>query len=272
MGFVFPALHAVDSCTVNDVTRVLAAVAGAEARGDDPTAAALEAVGWANANEVVGRLITDGLLDGVSDRAPDGSVQTVLVRMLSVAGRERLFDEVSGSLSLPSRSALVAIGNRPGSTTEAANTSPPALDELFTYGLALPGPPPSLTPLGTAILARVDFLQNTGNVTIFGDVSGSQVAGAGGVITGSASVVGGADQLADIITELLTQLSSLPLSPDEAAEVRADLETARTQLLAPKPRWNVIRECLGTARAVLEGVAGNGAYAGLISLLHQLHL
>ncbi len=257
----------------DDVAPVLSAVEYAQMRREDLTSAALGAAGWAQGYDVVARLIDQGLLDGAIERGPDGTVRHVSVRALSHAGHERLLDGVGAALSVPTRRALAALA-APGLNAAPGGSLPePIASELLEYELVLPAAPHDLTSRGMAVLAHLQAQQARGNVTIVGDVSGSQIAGAGSVISGT---VNNADpamaRLAGVIGQVLVQLNELPLAPEQAAQVKADLETARSQAMSPAPRRGVIGECLSSARAVLEGVAGNAAFASLLDLLQHLHL
>jgi len=54
--------------------------------------------------------------------------------------------------------------------------------------------------------------------------------------------------------------------------VRADLDTVEAQLRSPNPRPAVLRETLSSLRAVAEGAAGSGFFAGLLELAQHVHL
>lgn len=60
------------------------------------------------------------------------------------------------------------------------------------------------------------------------------------------------------------------LPDDERETARADLDTVDAQLRSPQPRRAVLREALRSLRAVAEGAAGSGAFAGAAALAQSL--
>lgn len=62
------------------------------------------------------------------------------------------------------------------------------------------------------------------------------------------------------------------LPDDERETVRADLDTVDAQLRSPRPRRAVLREALRSLRAVAEGAAGSGTFAGAAALVQSLPL
>jgi hypothetical protein len=76
-----------------------------------------------------------------------------------------------------------------------------------------------------------------------------------------------------LVSQIEAALPKLKLPPDAAAEVNAELATARAQLSSPKPKAAVIRSALDTVHRVLEGAAGNFAgtiLAEIIKVLAQM--
>lgn len=63
-------------------------------------------------------------------------------------------------------------------------------------------------------------------------------------------------------------VAELPQETRETA--RADLDTVDAQLRSPRPRRAVLREALRSLRAVAEGAAGSGAFAGVAVLAQTL--
>lgn len=64
----------------------------------------------------------------------------------------------------------------------------------------------------------------------------------------------------------------LELPADAAAELAAEIGTVRAQIASPKPKHEVIRGSLLTARSILEHASGGAAAVGLLDLIHLLHL
>lgn len=60
------------------------------------------------------------------------------------------------------------------------------------------------------------------------------------------------------------------LPGDEREAARADLDTVDAQLRSPRPRRAVLREAVRSLRAVAEGAAGSGAFAGAAALAQSL--
>lgn len=60
------------------------------------------------------------------------------------------------------------------------------------------------------------------------------------------------------------------LPDDERETALADLDTVNAQLRSPRPRRAVLREALRSLRAVAEGAAGSGAFAGAAALAQSL--
>jgi hypothetical protein len=76
-----------------------------------------------------------------------------------------------------------------------------------------------------------------------------------------------------LVAQVEAALVKLNLPADAAAEVNAELATARAQLSSPKPKAAVIRSALDTVHRVLEGTAGNFAgtiLAEIIKVLAQM--
>lgn len=64
---------------------------------------------------------------------------------------------------------------------------------------------------------------------------------------------------------------SLGLDAENAAELQADIATIRAQLTSPRPKSEIIRQSLRTARTILEGATGSLAASGLLELLQHIH-
>lgn len=80
----------------------------------------------------------------------------------------------------------------------------------------------------------------------------------------------GSGSLEDLLAQLDRLLPEMSLEPDARDEIQAEIQTARAQLGSPRPKSTIIRESLRTIRGLLEGVAGNAAYAQLAGALDRL--
>ncbi len=78
------------------------------------------------------------------------------------------------------------------------------------------------------------------------------------------------DAIAKFVTNMKSKLTELELSKDKRAEVEADLETIESQIKSPRPKPSVIKECLVSLRAILEGVVGNVVAALLMQQIGTL--
>jgi hypothetical protein len=94
-----------------------------------------------------------------------------------------------------------------------------------------------------------------------GSITNTVIESTGGAHAGS---------LPDLLAELSALLPRMPLAPDVRDEIQAEIGTAQAQLGSPRPRQPIIQECLRTIRALLEDVAGNAAYAGIIGMLEKM--
>jgi hypothetical protein len=76
-----------------------------------------------------------------------------------------------------------------------------------------------------------------------------------------------------LVAQIEAALEKLDLPAEIAAEVVAELETAKAQISSPKPKVGIIRSALGTVHRVLEGTAGNMAgtlLAEIVKIMAQL--
>jgi hypothetical protein len=75
----------------------------------------------------------------------------------------------------------------------------------------------------------------------------------------------------DFISRLETALPELGLPDEESQELTAEVATIRAQIESPKPKKNIIRESLGSVRAILVGAGGNMVATGLLDALQHIH-
>lgn len=70
------------------------------------------------------------------------------------------------------------------------------------------------------------------------------------------------EKILDAITSVIEQLK---LSENSENELRVEIETIKIQLASPKPKQSVIKDCLLSAKNILEGAAGNILATGIAS-------
>jgi hypothetical protein len=75
----------------------------------------------------------------------------------------------------------------------------------------------------------------------------------------------------DFIGQLESALPGLNLPAEESQELAAEVATIRAQVESPKPKKNIIRESLGSVRAILVGAGGNMVATGLLDALQHIH-
>ncbi len=75
------------------------------------------------------------------------------------------------------------------------------------------------------------------------------------------------EKLKQIVNLIKESVDSLDIPEQSKSELTADIDTIQTQILSPKPKTSIIRECLHSIRNVLEGVAGNVLAPHLIGLI-----
>lgn len=78
------------------------------------------------------------------------------------------------------------------------------------------------------------------------------------------------DAVARVLGELRSRLDEAQLPVEEAAQVKSDIACVETQLAAPKPNVNIIRESLRSTRSILEGLASSAIFQGIITSLGAL--
>ena len=73
-----------------------------------------------------------------------------------------------------------------------------------------------------------------------------------------------------LMQQLKIFLPEMPLKDVAKSELTAEIQTVESQIASPNPKAIILRESLHTIRGILEGVAGNAAYAGLIVGISKL--
>ncbi len=69
--------------------------------------------------------------------------------------------------------------------------------------------------------------------------------------------------------ELKSQAGNLGLDFDDLSELLADLKTIDAQLGSSRPKTAIIRECLGSIKETLEGLADNKSLGQVKTLLGE---
>lgn len=88
--------------------------------------------------------------------------------------------------------------------------------------------------------------------------------------TGAFTTSVDADQLRSFLEALKRDLPALGLPAQERADADAEVATVEAQLGASKPKVSVIRECLTSLRAILEGAAAGAVGGTLVEHLDKV--
>ena len=70
-----------------------------------------------------------------------------------------------------------------------------------------------------------------------------------------------------LLQDLKGKLPDLGLARDDAQAVESDIATIEAQVSSPRPKIEVIKECLRTVRNIVEGIAGAEIIEGIKKLL-----
>ncbi|PWW34573.1 hypothetical protein DFO83_111100 [Idiomarina loihiensis] len=66
-------------------------------------------------------------------------------------------------------------------------------------------------------------------------------------------------ELQSFVAELKDQQSNLDLGEEEGAEFNSEVATIEAQMVSPKPKRAILKECLGSLKRILEAAAGGAA-------------
>jgi DNA-binding MarR family transcriptional regulator len=113
----------------------------------------------------------------------------------------------------------------------------------------------------------------TNNVTIHhADSSGIQI-GTVASTQHNTFTINDVDKLRELVARIESQLPQLreELGDEAASDLESDMALVQGQLDLPKRKDHVIRACLGSIKAILEGAGGNLAASGILDLLGQIH-
>jgi len=78
------------------------------------------------------------------------------------------------------------------------------------------------------------------------------------------------EKIKSFASEVQRNLDSLNLATKLKEEAQADINTLISQTNSPKPKPNILRECLESLRTILEGAAGGALGAGLVTQIPTL--
>lgn len=107
-------------------------------------------------------------------------------------------------------------------------------------------------------------------VIFHGPVTGSQIQQGTSQSTQSITSTMDLTALQSFVSGVRKALDQLKLQPGPKQQLSADLKSVEAQLTAPEPKTSVIRECLRSARNILEGCAGSMVAHELLQSLAQL--
>lgn len=106
----------------------------------------------------------------------------------------------------------------------------------------------SITHIGTMVNSQLQQ-HSSGSQTLTNDVSG---------------------EIGSFVEAATKSLPKLGLPQPAREELEAELATLRSQLKSPKPKLDIFRSCLASAKTILEGAAGNVAASALLAQLVPL--
>ncbi|MBI5563981.1 MAG: hypothetical protein HY870_03725 [Chloroflexi bacterium] len=78
------------------------------------------------------------------------------------------------------------------------------------------------------------------------------------------------EAVSKFIDDLKVHLNDLGIDTLDQAQVESDIETIEAQVKSPRPKSNIISECLKSLRAILEGTIGSLIATGLLQQLAAL--
>jgi len=106
------------------------------------------------------------------------------------------------------------------------------------------------------------------NILHIGQVSNAQIqqGTVGSTQSGSFSSMD-MQAVAQLIQDLKTKLPDLGLADEDKQAVESDIATIEAQTSSPRPKMEIIKECLRTVRNIVEGIAGAGIIEGIKKLL-----
>lgn len=108
-------------------------------------------------------------------------------------------------------------------------------------------------------------------VNIYGNVSNSQIAQAGGDVSQSLTLTAeNRQQIQSFVEQFRAALPEIQLEADVEAEVIAELDTVNAQLGSPRPKRQILQTSLDFLRDVAANLTASGAAAALIAAAQAL--
>ena len=72
-----------------------------------------------------------------------------------------------------------------------------------------------------------------------------------------------------VLNEISNRIIELKLSKEKEAELQSEIQCINTQLESPKPKVEVVKECLRSTRSIIEGAAGSALFQGVLTALRS---
>lgn len=80
------------------------------------------------------------------------------------------------------------------------------------------------------------------------------------------------DQLYKIVDEIYSRISELNLDDEKRLELETEINCLRSQFQSPRPKIEVIKECIKSTRNIIEGATGSALFQGVLTALGTLSL
>lgn len=111
-------------------------------------------------------------------------------------------------------------------------------------------------------------LSNLGNIV--GSMRDSQIQQGTNSSTQSYSKTLDLEAVRRVVDELKLRVNDAKLQGDDRGQVDSDISCVESQLKAPRPNPEIIRESLRSLRSVLEGIASSAAFQGIVTAIGAL--
>lgn len=111
-------------------------------------------------------------------------------------------------------------------------------------------------------------LSNLGNIV--GSMHDSQIQQGTNSSTQSYTKTLDLEAVRRVIDELKLRVNDAKLQEDDRGQVESDISCVESQLKAPRPNPEIIRESLRSLRSVLEGIASSAAFQGIVTAIGAL--
>lgn len=123
--------------------------------------------------------------------------------------------------------------------------------------------------LGDDVNFSTEEKQNASHTTfniknLIGTMNESQIQQDTISSTQSQMVAIDAKTLRGVISEILGRIPELQLDQEKEQELRSEISCIQIQLASPKPKREIISECLKTSRSIIEGATGSALFQGVL--------